>query len=270
MSPIIATLHLFWFRAMPQWAFGTLVVVVFVLVGVGGQIAVRPLLRRWLRGHDFNEVVGQYISAFGVLYGITLGLISVGAWENHGDVEGKVSAEAAALASLYRNVDSYPEPVRTELTGMLRDYTRHIIDIDWPEMTRGIVPRGSQPLGMRFQKALTTFEAKSAGQILLHRESLYRLNDVVEARRLRLDCVAWRLPTILWVVVMAGSFLSFVLTWLLVADNKLLHDVLSGIMAALLGLLIFFLITLDLPFEGQDAVGPDSMELVYEQVMAVK
>jgi hypothetical protein len=93
---------------------------------------------------------------------------------------------------------------------------------------------------------------------------------MIEARRLRLDCVAWRLPTILWVVVLAGSFMSFVLTWLIVAENRLLHDILTGIMAILLGLLIFFLMTLDLPFEGSNSVGPDSLELVYEQVMTTR
>jgi hypothetical protein len=267
---MLATLHLHWFRDLPHWLFGLTVVVVFVVVAVGGQALARPWVRRWFGGRDYNDIVGLYISAYGVLYGITLGLISVAAWENFGDVEGKVSTEAAAVASLYRNVDSYPEPVRTELTGLLRDYTRQIIDVSWPEMQRGIVPRGGHPLLIRFQKNLVAFEPATQGQIFLHRETLYRFNQVTEARRLRLDCVAWQLPAILWVVVLAGSFMSFVLTWLLVCENRLLHDLLSTIMAVLLGLLIFFLVTLDLPFEGQHSVGPDSLELVYEQVMTLK
>ena len=240
---------------------------VSLVVAVGGQIITRPLVRRWFGGHDYNEIVGHYISAFGVLYGITLGLISVAAWENFGDVEGKVSTEASALASLYRSVDCYPEPKRTELTGMLRDYTRHVVDISWPEMQRGIVPSGSQAFVQKFQAALIAFEPTNEAQIALHRESLYRFAAVIETRRLRLDCVAWKLPTILWVVVLAGSFMSFALTWLIVAESPLLHDLLTGIMAILLGLLIFFLTTLDLPFEGTHSVGPDSLELVYEQVM---
>ncbi len=265
---MIATLHLHVFRELPQWVFCLFVIGLFLVVAVGGQIATRSLVRRWFAGRDYNETVGHYISAFGVLYGITLGLISVAAWENFGDVESKVSAEAAAIASLYRNVDSYPEPKRTELTGMLRDYTRQVIDVAWPEMQRGIVPSGSHVFVRKLQKALTAFEPATDAQITLHRESLYRFASMLEARRLRLDCVAWRLPTILWVVVLAGSLMSFMLTWLIVAESPLLHDVLTGIMAILLGLLIFFLATLDLPFEGSHSVGPDSLELIFEQVMA--
>ncbi len=264
---MLATLNLHWLHSLPQWEFCLIVVVAFVAVAVGGQMATRPLLGRWFGGREYNDIVGHYLSAFGVLYGITLGLISVGAWENYGDVESKVSAEAAAIASLYRNVDSYPEPNRAELTGMLRAYTRQIIDVSWPEMQRGIVPRGGHPLIMGFQKALVTFEPKTEGQKALHSESLYRFNQVIECRRLRVDCVEGRLPTILWVVVLAGSFMSFMLTWLLVVENRFLHDLLTAIMAVLLALLIFFLVTLDLPFQGQHSVGPDSIELVYDQVM---
>ncbi len=264
---MIATLNLHWFHQLPEWGFCLIVIAVFLAVGVGGQVAIRPFVHRWFAGRDYNDVVGQYLSAFGVLYGITLGLISVGAWENYGNVEDKVSQEAASIGSLYRNVDGYPEPKRTELTGLLRDYTRDVIDVSWPEMQRGIVPRGGHPLVLRFQKAMVAFEPATEGQKALHAETLYRFNQVVEARRLRVDCVEGRLPTILWVVVLVGSFMSFVLSWLLVVENKLLHDLLTAIMAVLLGLLIYFLVTLDLPFQGQNSVGPDSLELVYQQVM---
>ena len=79
-----------------------------------------------------------------------------------------------------------------------------------------------------------------------------------------------QLDGILWVVVLAGSFMSFVLTWFLVIETRILHDLLTGILSVLLGLLIFFLATLDLPFHGQHSVGPESFELVYEQVMSLR
>lgn len=267
MTPLIATLHLGLFRDLPAWAFCLIVVSLVVSVALIGQRIVRPRLRRWFGDTQHNDVVGHYIAAFGVLYGIMLGLISVAAWENFGEVEDLVSHEAAAIASLYRNVDCYPEPFRAELTAMLRSYTRQVIDVSWPEMRRGIVPYGGHPLIIGLEKKLVSFEPATKGQILQHRESLYRFYQMVELRRLRMDCVEWRLPTFLWVVVLAGSVMSFVLTWLLVVGNETLHNVLTSIMATLLGFLIYFLLTLDLPFEGQHGVGPDSHELIYEQLM---
>ncbi|HYD83448.1 MAG TPA: hypothetical protein VEA63_05335, partial [Opitutus sp.] len=207
MLSSFAMLTLQWYHELPEWQFCFIVVAVFIFVAVGGQMAIRPWVRRWLGDGDYNDIVGHYLGAFGVLYGITLGLISVGAWENYGDVESKASAEAAALASLYRNVDSYPEPARTELTALLRNYMRELIDVAWPEMRRGIVPRVGNPLILRFQKTLVAFEPMTAAQKALHSESFYRFNQVTELRRLRIDCVEGRLPTILWVVMLAGSFM---------------------------------------------------------------
>ena len=168
--PCFASLHLHWLHELPEWLFCAIVTALFVVFAVGGQVAIRPLVLRWFKGREYNDAVGHYLSAFGVLYGITLGLISVAAWENFGDVEDKVSQEAASLASLYRNVDSYPEPKRSELTGLLRAYTRDLIDVAWPQMRDGVVPPGGHPLFMRFQKALAAFEPATPGQAALHQE----------------------------------------------------------------------------------------------------
>jgi hypothetical protein len=67
--------------------------------------------------------------------------------------------------------------------------------------------------------------------------------------------------------VFAGSLLSLMLTWLLVLENRRLHDLLTALLASLLGLLIFLLATLDLPFQGHHSLEPDSFELVYQQLM---
>lgn len=260
-------MNFYWLYELPQWQFCLLMIFGFVALALIGQAATRKFLHRWFRDKEYNDLVGQYLSAFGVLYGITLGLISVGAWENFADVEGKVSAEASGVAALYRNVDNYPEPKRTELTGLLREYTRHVIDEAWPEQRRGIVPRGGVGFITRFHKSLAGFEPGSEGQKALHSETLYRYNTMVEARRLRLDSVTAQLPAILWVVVFAGSFLSLALTWLFVVEHKGLHNLLTAMLALLLGLLIFLLAVLDLPFRGHHSVGPDSFELIYDQLM---
>jgi hypothetical protein len=262
-----SSFNVLWLYDLPQWLFCLIVTTVFVGVALAGQVATRKLVRRWLGDRDYNDVVGQYLSAVGLLYGITLGLISVGAWENYGEVEGKVSQEAAAVATLYRSVDTYPEAKRAELTTLLREYTRQVIDVAWPEMRRGIVPAGGNPIITRFQRALAAFEPATVGQSAVHAEALRQFTHLVECRRLRLDSVTQQLPGILWVVVFAGSLLSLMLTWLLVLENRRLHDLLTALLASLLGLLIFLLATLDLPFQGHHSLEPDSFELVYQQLM---
>lgn len=52
-----------------------------------------------------NEVIGNFLSVSGLFYGITLGLISVGMFENFQLADSSVSCEATALNGLYRDVN---------------------------------------------------------------------------------------------------------------------------------------------------------------------
>jgi hypothetical protein len=79
--------------------------------------------------------------------------------------------------------------------------------------------------------------------------------------------VKTQLPPIIWILVMGGSILTLSLMWLFVVENKHLHNVLTAILASLLGLLVFLIALMDFPFRGKFSVGPDAFELVYEQLM---
>lgn len=90
---------------------------------------------------------------------------------------------------------------------------------------------------------------------------------MIESRRERLASVSTQLPPIIWSVVFGGSVLNLSLMWLFVVENKRLHDLLTAILACLLGLLVFLLAVMDFPFRGEFSVGPDSFEMILEQVM---
>jgi len=71
--------------------------------------------RSWGDRHSHNEVVGYYLAAVCVFYGITLGLLAVATWQTYSDVATRVGEEAAAVGALYRDVSGLPEPNRKEL-----------------------------------------------------------------------------------------------------------------------------------------------------------
>jgi hypothetical protein len=79
--------------------------------------------------------------------------------------------------------------------------------------------------------------------------------------------VSTQLPPIVWFVVIAGSALNLSLMWLFVVDNKRLHDLLTTILACLLGLLAFLLAVMDLKFRGKFFVGHDAFEMVYPSTL---
>ena len=87
----------------------------------------------------------MYLQYFGIIYGLLLGLLAVGAYQNHAETRRSVVAEAASLAVLYRDISEYPEPSRTHLRKLVREYARFTIDDAWPKQRQGIMPELSGP-----------------------------------------------------------------------------------------------------------------------------
>jgi hypothetical protein len=270
-KPSIETLtamNVYWIYDLPTWLFGFLTVAVAVAVGLVGFWATRKWVRR-VHGdqHSHNEIVGFYLSAVCLFYGITLGLLAVGTWQAYSDVDTKVGEEASALAALYRDVSNYPDPKRTELQADLREYAHQVIDVAWPQQRRGIVPQNSAEIVMVFQTHLAGFDPLTEGQKILHAEAYRGFDRIVELRRIRLRSVVAGLPGPLWAVVLIGAFLNIAMTWFFDMKSHSMHLWMTVMFSGLLGLLIFLLAAMDNPFRGGISVGPEAFELVYEQVM---
>ena len=93
-------MDLHWLYDLPNWLFGATIIGVFTAIGLAGLFLTRRLVRRLHRiDHSHNDIVGFYLAAITVFYGITLGLVAVGTWETYSDVQNKVDHEAVALGA---------------------------------------------------------------------------------------------------------------------------------------------------------------------------
>jgi hypothetical protein len=253
---------------LPSFIFFLLVIFFFAGFSIAGFLLVRKYVERWLgKPPAQNEVISYYIAATGVVYGITLGLIAVGVWDNYIHINDKVEEEAAALSELYRDIISYPEPVRSNMETELKLYTRYVIDEAWPLQSEGIVPIGGVDQMNNFQRMLYVFEPVTSGQQLLHASALRSFNDYMLLRRFRIQNATKGVPVMIWWVIFFGGLINLILSWLFVVKNRSLHILMNGLLGALIGALVFLVIVLDSPFRGWFKVGSEPFEYAYEQLM---
>jgi Protein of unknown function (DUF4239) len=262
-------MNLFWLYDLPNTVFAAIVIGFFVSIGLIGQ----RWTWRWVRripGNDgrYNDLINATIATVGVFFGITLGLISVGAWQEFTDINTNVNQEVSSINVLYRAVSLYPDPSRDLLKNSLKEYVRYAIDEEWPSQQKGIVPKGGTAKVTAFQKGLYAYEPVSESMKAVHAETIAAFNEMIRQRRNRLQSVTSGLPSTLWLVVIFGSLLNLVIPWLLVYDRQFMQDVTIVLTASTIGLLVFLMAAMDYPFRGEFSVTPENFQLIYERMKA--
>jgi hypothetical protein len=234
------------------------------LVGVTwlGAIFIRPFFRVLVRSQaDLNTLLGNFVSIYGVFYGILMGLLAVAAYQNKADVEQAISSEATSLSALFRNVSAYPEPVRRPIQETIKEYTQFVIDSEWPAMRRGEHARGGMPLIDRLQNQLSAYEPATSGQYLLHQEATQQFYRFFELRAVRLYSATTGIPGFMWYVVLLGALVSIFLVWLF--DMSLIAQFfLGGLMSFFIGTMICLILVLDRPLRGEFGVSPEVFQLL--------
>ena len=257
----------YWIYDIPTWQLGALFALLFVGITWVGTLFISPILKLWFRSQEgLNDLVGYALGAFGVFYGLLLGLLAVATYQNAANVDDNVAREAASLGALYRDVSSYPQPIRADLQKRLQDYTRFVIDKAWPAQRRGEVPQGSVQMMDEFQQVLTQFEPATKGQEIVHAETLRQFNDMILLRRLRINAIHAGIPGVMWYVVAVGA----VINTLLILSFRMrfdIHVVIGGMLSFFVGVVIFMIAAMDNPFRGEVSVGPDAFELIYTSLM---
>jgi amino acid transporter len=258
----------YWVYNLPNWQFFLLTIAIFIAFSLLGAFAFSEKLEKKLDlTVEHNSIVATFLSLSGVFYGITLGLIAVGTFENFNSTADKVNKESSSLAALYRDVSILEKPEKAELQATLKKYTEYVINEAWPLQQQGIVPKGGTKLMDVFQGQFANYLPETDRDKIIYAEVFDQFNELIEARRLRLNAVNGGLPATIWLILFMGAFVNIVLTWLLVIGNKKLDIVINVLSGLLLGSLIFLIAAMDNPFRGSYSVGSESFQLLLDGLM---
>lgn len=257
-----------WLYEIPTWLLAVLIVGGTVLLALGGL----RLIHRRLNGSVAvnlidNGTVGWFFSGVTVLYGLTLGLLTVATWQNYTTSSGIASQEAASLAVLYRDLSGYPASVGQPMQQQLRTYTTNIVQQSWPAQRKGLANDQERVLLTQLQGVLLHTEVTSMSQQVLHGQAIETFNKLVELRRQRIESISVSVPGVLWAAVLIGALITVAFSYGFVVVSFRLHAVLTGLLALMVGVMVFVIAALDHPYLGEVSVTPDAYQIVLDKVM---
>lgn len=258
-----------WFHDLTSTQLAIFVVVMTLLVSLAGlAITARHVRATSLHETLDNGAISGLLAALIGIYAIAAGLTAVAVWGNTGDAAAKVGREASAITVLFHDISGYPQPQRGEFQRALIGYTTWVIEDEWPMHLRGEARTVPIAAVDDFQRALFGFEPATEGQKIVHAQTLTAYNNLIEARRMRLQAVEdTALPLELWVVVLLLGVIAISACFLLRVQTFALHAAITVIVAAPIALILYFIAVTDRPFQGGVSVSADPYRDVLQHLM---
>ncbi len=241
-----------------------LIVSLAMLIAAGGfRLALR--VRPGFRGEEATDVKSVYFSMVGVLYAILLAFVVVVAWEQFNAAEEATHTEATRMSNLMRDAGAFPDADRQQVRSAIMTYAEAIVEHEYPAMSEGRTsPRGAAA----YERIWTEFygvDVKEEPAVTFYAESLERLNELGEARRLRMLASRSTIPLPLWVLLIGGGI--FTIAWLYPFHmaNVRTQTVAIGTLGGFTGFVLFLVYALQHPFAGEVAIDPS----VYEDLVTL-
>jgi hypothetical protein len=248
--------------SLPLWLLFVLLVVVAPAIAIGLQALVR---HRWpaLSEGDHNDVAGFIIAIVGVIYAVLLAFVVIVSWEQFSQAEDLVGQEASALRGLYRETVAFPPEARGPVEADAIAYARAVVEHEWPAMARGEPGDPAVAAALdRVAQDLTTLPADTPVRQQYTAVEADRFAELVSFRSQRLDYVEEGLPGVLWVALVFGAVVTVGFAMIFGLRSTTLHLIMTGSLAALIGVLLFVALAIDHPFAGDVAVQPTPLERV--------
>lgn len=236
---------------------GLLVIGGTVLFAVCGLMIARQAIRRHIAA-SHNEVAISLFATAGVIYAVLLGFLVVVVWEAYDNAQRNVAEEAATLVSLYRLTYGMEAAEGADMRVLVRGYTNAVITDEWPRL--GDEAAGSN----KARKAIGDIDrlfakmdpATKVTDARVDAEFLSTKSSIVSDRNVRLLEASETTPWIIWLGAFGGGAIVIIMSCFIAMQRAGPHLLMSGMMASLIGLLLFIVLALSQPFTGPLALNP--------------
>jgi hypothetical protein len=196
-----------------------------------------------------NEVAGFKFAVVGVFYAVLLAFVVVAVWEDYHETETAVRNEAKALSDLHQASYALPEGAGDTVRKHLVSYAQQVRDVEWEAMAKG--QASSRAANELHNLGEAILQGKPDQQdVALYHHILDLLTIVNDNRNGRLDSADGSVPSVLWLVLIAGAMITLGYPSFFGSSNITAQVLMTAALAALVALTAFVAVVLDYPFTG--------------------
>jgi hypothetical protein len=189
------------------------------------------------------------------MFGALLGFTVVVAFEQFSSAAENVANEATTLTTMYRQTNTMPDPERTQIRQLLRDYTTAVEGPEWQSEKVGAANDTARHAVTQMYGVVGNQQPSLVNSPVTS-NFVVQLATLASDRNTRILDASPRIPPVLWCGLLIGAVILLTITGFMRPGNKRGHVILCSAVAVLLGLLLFVIFSLDRPFNNQTGVKP--------------
>jgi hypothetical protein len=244
---------------VPTILLGFLIIFIYVFLTVISLIIIRKYYPPHRR-QNHNDIAGFIFATLGVIYAVILAFTVVVTWGDFDKATEITNKEANAIASLYQNSMAFPSELSGQIKSELTQYVNSIVSDEWQKMDKGDKSAQVDEIQERLMRLYSGFQPKNETQKIFLTESIKKMNEASEMRRIRLVYAVTGLHPILYAILIIGSFITIAFTMLFGTENHIEQLIMTAALAAMIAFALFTIIALDYPFTGTFSVESDALK----------
>ena len=235
---------------------GVLIVVGSTALAVGGLFAFLHWFPHLATSEDEGPK-GIFFSMVGVLYAVLLAFVVVIVWSDFVDAGHTSQTEVTRLSNLARDAGAFPPETRDRMRSRLVAYAEAVAGPEWEAMSEGEASPEAADAYEAIWAEYYRFKPADDEQAAFLGESISRLNELGENRRLRLLQSRATVPTPMWLLLIAGFAITVGWTYLFGTAKVVTHVIAAGSIAALTGFVLYLIYAMQHPFAGSVKISPE-------------
>jgi hypothetical protein len=236
---------------LSTWQLALLVVGGAVCIGLGGFMLMRRFVPS-LADHADSRSLSSAFSISSGLFSFVLAFTIGQLYTNFTRANADAKQEATVVAQVLRTSAGLPKPLAQKIRLETLAYAAEVRSHEWRLMQKG----GSSVAAWHdVDQIYRTLQAStSASSNPFYGQTLTRMNDLVTARRVRLDDANLSLPVVFQIMLLLGAVLALSTTFYFKPFGERIQVAMIAAASALVGTAMLVALVLDYPYSGAVAV----------------
>jgi hypothetical protein len=166
-------------------------------------------------------------------------------------------------------VEGFPASSKQPLLDGLRAYAQSVIDDEWGAMSKGQASQKTQAAMDNLWQLFREVEPQTNRENALYAESLERLNQLSDSRRLRVHASSDDIPLVIQILLWGGGLIIISFTYFFGVKSIKSQALMTAALAGEVAFILFLVVVLDNPFHGYLRLSPEPMRQVVERIQSV-